>query len=63
MEKVVTHMFRQLVHSRDSNGKPTCRECIYYSGQIYVTEYRGLRHSTEWEEGRYLSPNVVHNTS
>ena len=21
MEKLVTHMFRQLVHSRDSNGK------------------------------------------
>jgi hypothetical protein len=63
IEKVVTSMFRQMVHSRDKDGKPTSTECIYYSGEIYVTDYRGLKHSCEWKDGIFQRPGVVPNSS
>lgn len=63
VEKTVTHLFRQLVHSRDSNNRPTSKECIYTQGQFNVLDYRGAPYGYEYKEGVYQEPNVVINTS
>jgi hypothetical protein len=63
VEKVITSMFRQLVHSRDKDNRPTNSEYLVISGEIYVTDYRGLKHSCEWKDGIFQEPYNVPNSS
>jgi hypothetical protein len=60
-KKVVTSMHRQLVSTRDSNGKPTKKEYLTYSGYYEVKDHRGVPYNADIEAGLYQKPKIVVN--
>jgi len=59
--KVITHMARQLVSTRDDKGKPTKKEYLTYQGYYEVQDFRGVPYHADLEIGKYLKPKVVAN--
>jgi hypothetical protein len=54
-------MHRQLVSTRDSNGKPTKKEYLTYSGYFEVKDPRGVPYHADIEAGKYSKPKIVSN--
>jgi len=59
--KVITHMARQLVSTRDEKGKPIKREYLTYQGYYSVQDFRGVPYHADLEAGKYQKPKVVAN--
>ena len=62
-KKIITHMARQLVNTRDDKGKPTKKEYITYQGYYEVTDHRGVPFHANLEVGKYEKPKIVTNPS
>ncbi len=62
-KKIITHMARQLVNTRDDKGKPTKKEYLTYSGYYEVTDHRGVPDHANLEVGKYERPKIVANSS
>jgi hypothetical protein len=60
-KKGVTHMARQLVSIRDSNGKPTKTEYLTWNGYYEVKDHRGVPYNADIEAGKYSKPKIVVN--
>jgi hypothetical protein len=59
--KVITHMARQLVSTRDDKGKPVKKEYLTYQGYYEVKDFRGVPYNADLEAGKYQKPKVVVN--
>ena len=57
---VVTHMFRQLVNTREK-GKPVKKEYLSWLGELQVKDYSGLPYNANLEIGYYDRPTVTAN--
>ncbi|MDW0199752.1 MAG: hypothetical protein QN778_04170 [Nitrososphaeraceae archaeon] len=62
VKKTVTKMARLLYHSTE-NGKVVAKECLTVGGQFYITDFRKIPYSIEYDEGKYYKPNVVGNSN
>ena len=62
-KKVVTHMARQIVNTRDDKGKPIQKEYLTYQGYYEVKDHRGVPDHANLEVGKYDRPKVVVNPS
>lgn len=60
--KVVTHMARQLVSTRDDKGKPTKKEYLTYQGYYEIKDFRGVPYDADLEVGKYQKPKIVVNS-
>ena len=60
-KKIITHMARQQVNTRDDKGKPTKKEYLTYSGYYEVTDHRGVPDHANLEVGKYERPKIVAN--
>ena len=60
-KKIITHMVRQLVSTRDDKGKPTKKEYITYHGYYEVKDHRGVPDHANLEVGKYERPKIVAN--
>ena len=60
-KKVVTHMIRQLVSTRDEFGKPVKREFLTYTGYWTGKTHRGQEYHANFEIGKYEKPRIVPN--
>jgi hypothetical protein len=60
-KRVVTHMHRQLVSTRDSNGKPTKIEYLTYNGFFEVKDHRGVPYNADLQAGVYQRPKIIVN--
>ena len=62
-KKIITHMARQLVSTKDDKGKPTKKEYLTYSGYYEVKDHRGVPDHANLEVGKYERPKIVANPS
>ena len=60
-KKVVTHMHRQIVNTRDDKGKPIQKEYLTWSGYYEVIDHKGLPYQANIEAGKYEKPKIVAN--
>ena len=60
-KKIITHMARQLVNTRDDKGKPTKKEYLTYQGYYEVKDHRGVPDHANLEVGKYERPKIVAN--
>jgi hypothetical protein len=61
-KKVVTHMHRRLVTTRDEKGRPTKKEFLTYQGYYAGTTYNGEEQHADFQIGKYDRPKIVHNS-
>jgi hypothetical protein len=62
-KKIITHMARQLVNTRDDKGRIVKKEYLTYQGYYEVTDHRGVPDHANLEVGKYERPKVVANPS
>lgn len=62
-KKVVTHMHRQLVSTRDEKNRPTKKEFLTYQGYYSGTTHKGEEYHANFEIGRYEKPKIVPNSN
>ena len=62
-KKIITHMTRQLVNTRDDKGRPIKKEYLTYQGYYEVKDHRGVLYHANLEVGKYDKPKVVANDS
>jgi hypothetical protein len=62
-KKIITHMTRQLVNTRDDNGHLVKKEYLTYQGYYEVKDHRGVPYHANLEVGKYDKPKVVANPS
>ena len=60
-KKVVTHMTRQLVSTRDDKGRPIKKEYLTYQGHYSGKTHRGEEHHAPFEIGKYERPKIIAN--
>ena len=60
-KKIITHMTRQLVSTKDDKGKPTKKEYLTYQGYYEVKDHRGVPFNADLEVGKYERPKIVVN--
>jgi len=60
-KKVVTHMIRQLVSTRDDKGKPTKKEYLTYQGYYKGKTHRGEGYNADFEIGKFQRPKIIAN--
>ena len=61
-KKIVTHMARQLVNTRDEKtGRPTKKEYLTYQGYYSGLTHRGEEHHADFEIGKYEKPKIISN--
>jgi len=61
-KKVVTHMHRRLVSTRDEKtSKPTKKEYLTYTGHYSGTTHKGEECHANFEIGKYEKPKIIHN--
>jgi hypothetical protein len=61
--KVVTHMHRQLVSTRDEKRKIVKKEYLTWTGYYEVFDHRGVPYRANLDVGRYEQPKIVANES
>lgn len=62
-KKIVTHIFRQLVNTRDDNGRPTKKEYLTYQGFYSGKTFKGEEYHANFEIGKYERPQIVYNSN
>ncbi len=62
-KKIITHMARQLVNTRDDKGRLVKKEYLTYQGYYEVKDHRGVPDHANLEVGKYEKPKVVVNPS
>ena len=62
-KKIITHMARQLVNTRDEKGRPIQKEYLTYQGYYEVKDHRGVPYNANIEVGKYERPKIVTNSS
>ena len=60
-KKIVTHMARQLVNTRDEKGRPTKKEYLTHQGYYSGLTHRGEEHHADFEMGKYEKPKIIAN--
>lgn len=60
-KKIITHMTRQLVNTRDDKGRSIKKEYLTYQGYYEVTDHRGVPDHANLEVGKYEKPKIVVN--
>jgi hypothetical protein len=60
-KRVITHMARQLVNTKDEKGRPTKKEYLTYQGYYEVTDHRGLPYQANIDAGKFEKPKIVVN--
>jgi hypothetical protein len=60
-KRIVTHMVRQLVNTRDDKGRPTKKEYLTYQGWYTGLTHRGEEHHADFEIGKYEKPKIISN--
>ena len=61
--RVITHMARQLVNTKNEQGRPTKTEYITYQGWYEVQDHGGIIDHAPFEGGKYERPKIVANSS
>ena len=60
-KKIVTHIHRQLVSTRDEKGQPIKKEYLTYLGYYSGITHKGEEYHADFEIGKYQRPKIVHN--
>ena len=62
-KKIITHMTRQLINTRNDKGRLVKKEYLTYQGYYEVKDHRGVPNHANLEVGKYEKPKIVANSS
>jgi hypothetical protein len=60
-KRVITHMARQLVNTRDELGKPVKKEYLTWDGYWEIKDFRHRPYNANIEAGKFERPKVIPN--